>query len=189
MAAIKITQKVIIVHGKSDPYDGRTVKIKMVNGGYLGAHFWYDKDKRDVVSAYLYSHNSIGCGNTWKIKKQGNGYIFQIVKGHHGTVPVHHYLSCEAYFGKDTRDNNACGRSVYCAAHQWHGCAAVFSINKHGNNKNQFTLKILKGNAHTPIGYNVAVHSFYGKDKRDATSTYVMAHSHSTPAIFELIDQ
>lgn len=100
MAAIKITQKVIIVHGKSDPYDGRTVKIKMVNGGYLGAHFWYDKDKRDNVSAYLYSHNSIGCGNTWKIKKQGNGYIFQIVKGHHGTVPVHHYLSCEAYFGK-----------------------------------------------------------------------------------------
>jgi len=186
-----------------DPWDGKTFKIKGIDGGYLGACNEIDKDLRDHIfgrSYYVYSHNDANYGTIWKATKRGNGYVLEIVQGlshlQRKKNVVHYQLAVHAYHKQDIREDDGNGRSVWCMVTDIANYATVFSITTVAqcSNQNLVTLTVLEPAGIqkylplkiVPVGYNVAVCS-EDKDRRDENSVFVAAHSEAEPSVFELI--
>merc|ERR1711970_696596 len=147
--------------------------------GFLTAHRWHDRDKRDDISSFMSVNTDPNtAAEVSREKVPGAPHDCFLIRVTGDDPTQNGYVSCHRFYDdKDVRDQQSCWLNVFDDQKR----AALFKAHETGDNR--FILEIVGGYADQPVenGF-VACHQWYtdgpgpggsGPDMRDDQSCYL----------------
>jgi len=137
-------------------------------GWRLTAHKYYDSDKRDDHSSYVFIHKDHKECQTWKLEKEGDHWRISLRDDNYGQKGWH--LTAHRYLNKDKRDDH----STNLCLHKEKKEGQLFDITL-DHETGLYRIQLATDDYHQKR-WSLTAHRHYDHDKRDDDSTFVCLH-------------